>query len=419
LDALARRPSATSLYLILVAVASFASVLVFTANLVYQVDNAALSPLQLILVGTVWEATYFVFEIPTGVVADVYSRRLSVIVGLLISAAGLGLVGAFPRFETIVAGHVVLGIGGTFVSGAQEAWVADEIGPEKAGDVFLRGSQYARFAGLLAIPLAAGLGSIDLRIPMFAGAAVTAGLGLAMVATMRETGFAPVAPAQRHTVEEMLRTLGEARSLVRRRPVLLTVLAVAAVYGAASEGFDRLSAPHFLRDTGFPSIGNLEPVVWFGMINAAQTAVSIAVIGRVRRQVDTTDHAALGRALMIADLLRTAGVVAFALSGSFLIALAVYLPARVSVLLHNPLYQAWINLSIESKVRATMLSVATQADSIGQVAAGPTVGLLANVVDIRAGLLAAGLALLPVLPLYGRALGQGDGVTLEEVPVEA
>jgi hypothetical protein len=40
-----------------------------------------LNPLQLVLVGTVLEATAFLAEIPTGVLADVYSRRWSVIVG--------------------------------------------------------------------------------------------------------------------------------------------------------------------------------------------------------------------------------------------------------------------------------------------------------------------------------------------------
>jgi hypothetical protein len=66
-----------------------------------------------------------------------------------------------------------------------------------------------------------------------------------------------------------------------------------------------------------------------------------------------------------------------------------------------------------------MLSVATQCDSIGQVAAGPTVGVIANLTSVRTGLSVAALALLPVLPLYGRAVGQGDGIELEEVPVES
>jgi DHA3 family tetracycline resistance protein-like MFS transporter len=413
------RLSPTGVYLILVGVTQFASSLVFTANIVFQVEDASLSPLQLILIGTVWEATYFVFEVPTGIVADVFSRRLSVIIGLILSSIGLALVGAFPRFETIALGHVVLGLGGTFTSGAQEAWIADEAGVEKAGDIFLRGSQYVRVGGLLAIPLAAGLGSIDIQVPQFAGAAVTAALAVVMVALMRETRFKPVAPGERHTALAMLHTVGEARALVSRRPVLLTVLGVAAVYGAASEGFDRLYTPHFLRDVGLPSMWNLKPVVWFGIISALERLLSLAVVQVVRNRVDATKHAVLGRAMMAADFVRIAGVLAFAFSGSFYIALAVYLPTRAAVLLHQPLYQAWINLSLDSKVRATMLSVSTQCDAIGQVAAGPTVGVIAGLSSIRTGLSVAALALVPVLPLYGRAISQGDGVKLVDVSLEA
>jgi DHA3 family tetracycline resistance protein-like MFS transporter len=405
-----RHAAPPAVYVALVALSQFATNLVFTANIVYQVESAGLTPLQLVLVGTVWEATYFLFEVPTGVVSDLYSRRLSVIIGLFISGLGLALVGAFPVFETIIVGHVVLGIGGTFVSGAQEAWVADEVGAASAGDVFLRGSQYGRFAGLLAIPLSVGLGSIDLQVPQFAGAGVTALTGIAMVFLMKETAFHPLRSGEGHGLAAMLRPLREARALVRRRPVLLTVLAVFAVFGAASEGFDRLATPHFLRDTGLPSVGHFDPIVWYGVIAGLQTLLGIAIIQRVRRQVDTTDHAALGRAMMASDVLRSAGVVAFAFCGSFWLALAVYLPSRAFALMHYPLSQAWINLSLESSVRATMLSVASQCDALGQISAGPLVGLLADATSVRTGLTAAGLALLPVVPLYSRAIGQGDGV---------
>ena len=61
-----------------------------------------LDPLQLVLVGTTLEATAFVCEIPTGVVADVYGRRLSVIIGLLLIAFGFLLEGLVPQFAAVL-----------------------------------------------------------------------------------------------------------------------------------------------------------------------------------------------------------------------------------------------------------------------------------------------------------------------------
>ena len=51
---------------------------VVAVYLEYQATVVGLSPLQMILVGTVLETVSFLFEVPTGIVADVYSRKLSV-----------------------------------------------------------------------------------------------------------------------------------------------------------------------------------------------------------------------------------------------------------------------------------------------------------------------------------------------------
>lgn len=76
-----RRVSACPVYLLIRAVAAFAMGTATTLNLVYQIETVGLGPLELILIGTVLEVTCFLAQIPTGVIADLYSRRLSVIVG--------------------------------------------------------------------------------------------------------------------------------------------------------------------------------------------------------------------------------------------------------------------------------------------------------------------------------------------------
>ena len=89
------------------AVDGLAAATVITTSLVYQVETVGLNALQLVLVGTVLEATIFAFEIPTGVVADVYSRRLSVVIGLALTGAGFLLAGSIPLFGALLAASVV------------------------------------------------------------------------------------------------------------------------------------------------------------------------------------------------------------------------------------------------------------------------------------------------------------------------
>ena len=77
-------------YVTIAAVGAFVSTLAFTITPFYRFQVAGLDNFELVLAGTLMEAAVFCFEIPTGVVADQWSRKWSVIVGHL--GIGLGLL---------------------------------------------------------------------------------------------------------------------------------------------------------------------------------------------------------------------------------------------------------------------------------------------------------------------------------------
>jgi DHA3 family tetracycline resistance protein-like MFS transporter len=120
--------------------ASLLFAVIFTASTLYQVQTVGLNPLQLVLVGTVLELTAFLAKVPTGIIADVYSRRLSILIGFVLVGIGFLVEGSIPQFWAVLLAQVIWGIGATFQSGALEAWVADQVGEANAGKAFLRGS---------------------------------------------------------------------------------------------------------------------------------------------------------------------------------------------------------------------------------------------------------------------------------------
>ena len=122
------RLSARTLWYANEAAVSFLGMLAFTVTAVYYVTEVGMSPLELVLVGTVMEVSIFVFEVPTGIVADVYSRRLSVITGTFVMGVAVILFGAFGDVWPILAANALWGFGYTFTSGASDAWLADEVG---------------------------------------------------------------------------------------------------------------------------------------------------------------------------------------------------------------------------------------------------------------------------------------------------
>src|SRR5512143_2264702 len=133
-----KKVDAYRLFLILSASVSLLFGMIFAASSIYQVTVAKLSALELVLVGTTLELSVFLFEVPTGVVADIKSRRLSIIIGYVLIGAGFLLEGAVPLFWTILLAQVLWGLGYTFTSGANQAWISDEIGEERAARAFLR-----------------------------------------------------------------------------------------------------------------------------------------------------------------------------------------------------------------------------------------------------------------------------------------
>ena len=403
---LRRRPDAYPVYLISSGVFAFCFALITTVNLVYQVETAGLSPLQLVLVGTMLEGTTFIFEVPTGIVADIYSRRLSVIVGMALIGAGFLIEGFFPVVGAILLAQLVWGIGYTFISGAQEAWVVDEVGEGQAGPVLMRGSQVAQLGGLLAAGPSVLLASLALNVPIVAGGGGFLLLALFLALRMPERRFQPAPREGRGSYRQMLHTAGEGARLVRGRPMLLTLLVVIAVLGAASEGLDRLSAPHLIKDVGLPSIGEFDPVVWFGVLSVATSLGGIWAVGWTRRHVDTRSDAVVTRWLFGLTSTRIVMTLAFALTGSFAVAFGAYFVNSVCRRTGYPVYYAWLNQRIDSRVRATVLSMNGQADALGQMAFGPAIGALGNV-SVRAALAVSGLMLSPALALYARAAGQG------------
>ena len=99
------------------------------------------------------------FEVPTGIVADVYSRRLSIIIGYLLMGLGFLVEGFFPAFLPILLAQVIWGLGYTFTSGATQAWITDEVGEDDANKLFLRGTQIGLFASLIGMGAAILVGA--------------------------------------------------------------------------------------------------------------------------------------------------------------------------------------------------------------------------------------------------------------------
>jgi DHA3 family tetracycline resistance protein-like MFS transporter len=415
-----QRDNPVPVYLALAAGQAICFSLFFTVQLIYQVTVVGLDPLQMVLVGTVLEVTCFLFEVPTGVVADVYSRRLSIIVGIALIGCAYALEGAIPLFWAALGGQVFWGVGYTFTSGATQAWITDEIGEEAAGPVFLRGAQMGLVGGLIGTVLSVSLGIIQVQIPM-----VLAGLGMlalagTLVLVMPERQMRPVASTARSGFGQMKATARDALRLAMARPVVKVIIVISLVVGLAAEAFDRLSTPLVIDRFDFPAVfGSDSPVIWFGISAMIGTLLGLGVSEIFKR----TQPGALGSgepARLLATLAATdvAALAIFAVAGSLWLAFAMLWVRRIVATIGAPVETAWLNRNLDSASRATVISMTGQANSIGQAAGGPAFGLIANAISIQVALLASAAVLSRIVALYNRLIVR-DRESIEPVPTAA
>ncbi len=396
-----RRPSAYRFYLFAEAALALPSFIVVA---IYFVQQVGLSPLQLVLVGTVMEISVFVFEVPTGVVADLYGRKLSLVIAWVVMGSATILVGAVPQFWAALVGWALWGFGVTFMSGAFEAWITDEVGAENVGRVFVRGLQAGYAAGIVGLLLWIGLATVSLQGAVIADGAVTLVVGLLAIPFMRETGFRRHA----HGKGAGLQKARDGARLVRGRPVLLLLVAAAFFAGAYTEGFDRLWEAHFIRDVGLPAFFGLSDLWWFAVLGVGAMLLGLLVSNVLVKRVTHTSDRSMAKLLFVLAAIQIATAVAFGLAAGLALAVLAYWGARLARSLSSPVYMTWLNQSIDdSSVRATVISLSGQSDAIGQVAGGPGIGAIGNAFGIPTALVAGGFVLTPALALYARAMRHG------------
>ena len=394
---------ATRVYLFMEIAGTVAVCMVFVTNSLYEVTVAGLTALQLVLIGTTLELSTFLFEVPTGIVADVYSRRLSIIIGFILTGLGFLIEGFFPAFLPIVLAQVVWGLGYTFGSGAKQAWITDEVGEENANKLFLRAARLGMFAYLFGLGVTILIGANNAAIPIRVGAIGEILIGITLMLIMPETGFHPTPKEDRNTWQHMWHVFKQGLGAVRSQPRLVNLVFIALFYGLYSEGFDRLGVKLLFDNFQLPVLFGNNQLAFFVTLEVIGALIYMFVIRFVEKRLDTSRPAAIGRAMFLITGSITLALLGFALSP--ILALAVVSMLAVNILrgISGPLQSAWINQKLDSRVRATIHSMFGQVDAIGQITSGPAVGFIASVLSVKLAVAISGLLLSPALFFMRRA----------------
>ena len=392
--------SAYKTYLLFSAIAAMCFSLVATVMVVYHIEIVHLNPLQLILVGTTLELACFIFEIPTAIVADVYSRKLSIVIGGVLTGVGFILEGSISSFVFVLVAQIVWGLGSTFISGSLEAWIAEEEKNKDLDEIYIKGAQAGQIGAFIGIVLSTVIANFSVRLPIIVSGVLFIILALFLWLYMPENNFKPSAPGDLNTFKKMVYTFKSGLKFVKSKSIIMILLAVTLFYGLSSEGYDRLSNAHFLQDTTLPKLGNLSSVTWFGIFGILGMILSFIVMHFMAKNLKNEDNRKNGKLLLCINILYISSMLIFALTRNFSLMLIAYLATNTFRIINEPIFSAWLNGHIDDNSRATVLSINGQMNSLGQILGGPIIGIIATNISVSIGIVCTSLLVAPVLVLY-------------------
>src|SRR6185369_14057168 len=213
-------------YLTLELFNTLAASLIWGINTLFLLD-AGLNNLEAFAANAFFTAGFVLFEIPTGVVADLRGRRASYLLGLLTLAIStvlyLFMWYVSAPFWAWAAASLFLGLGFTFLSGAFEAWLADALAhageKEKLESVLAKG-QVVEGIAMLTGSVAGGAiaQATNLGVPYVIRAALLVVNLILAALLMKDVGFTP-AKGKRATGEIKSILHASIEYGIRNRPV--------------------------------------------------------------------------------------------------------------------------------------------------------------------------------------------------------
>ena len=376
-------------YLLLVLLHTLAASLIWGVNTLFLLD-AGLSNTEAFAANAFFTAGMVLFEVPTGVVADLRGRRLSYLLGTLTLAVTtviyLLLWRMHASFWAWAVTSMFLGLGFTFFSGAVQAWLVDALTASgyhgKLDSVFAKG-QIVEGAAMLTGSVIGGFiaQKYNLGVPYIVRAGVLVLSFTCALLLMHDSGFTP--KPGKHPVREVRRVLHASIQYGLGNPPVRWVMLSGLFSGAVLIYAFYAMQPYLLElygNTAAYGVAGLAAAIVAG----AQILGGLLVphLGRVfQRRTTVLLCSTVASAIVLAGI---------GLFPRFWVVILLLVVWGLMFAATTPVHQAFVNGLIPSEQRATVLSFDNLLASTGGVASQPLLGRAADVWGYPASYLCCG-----------------------------
>jgi MFS family permease len=354
--------------------------------LMFESGGLTLGQISLLL--AIWSVPAVIMEIPTGILADRWSRKKMLLLGQLLKAGCYLTWVIADCFGLYALGFVLWGLGGTFQSGSEEALLYDSLKLSNKEEQFDKVLGRGRFLSGISTVLASAFGGfLGMRYgftPALLLSVLSAFIGAVTVLSMKEVNLYKDRLAEEMREREERTFYGALLFVVKRKEILyysLLALLVITTAGILDE-YDQLIAESF--GLSIALIGGWTALRFILIAFGGFLASAIRKgIERLFHQRDRMFQVAIlcclaAGALLAAGLIRSIGVMA--LYGLYYLIMAA----------GDVLHEDYIQKRIEAEGRSTVHSLISLSQNLYGIVCYGLFGLLVSGSNLFNGLVWTG-----------------------------
>jgi MFS family permease len=347
----------------------------------------------------------FLFEVPTGVVADIFGRKASFLLSCAVRTCAFFVYARAETFTDCVVAELMDAIGTTLASGALDAWAVDgmkEEGNRTPSDrFFARAQMLSRVVMVVGGVVSGYVAEVSFRIGWMIGGTGFALLGIFALFTMKETPRRTAIAVEHGS--QFIAAVRQGWGIARHSRELLILCLLSGALVSAS------IPTHMLWQTRLQAFAgegvSLMGWVWALMNLTALSGSYVMALLSSRYQRESL--------LFFAALWRGGTLLLAALATTFTPILAGILLQEAAFGLSEPIFLASINDRIGPELRATVMSVRSMFVTLGGSLGLVALGLVARSQGIPTAWVIAAMMLFAIAPCFLLLRARGDAGSLD------
>jgi len=331
---------------------------------------------QIALMASIFEASILLFELPTGILADIYGRKISVTLSALTLFLGGLVFIIFPTILGFIIAEIIVGIGETLKSGALEAWLVDSLKQQGMEDkvkyVFSVGKRYQATGNLLGLILGGYIGFWNIEYIWHPFAISFLVCLVFLLLWMREDY--QLKKMEIKIFEQIKRTIQKSLEVIKTNRTIYALILLGLFFNFSFETISQYWQIHFSENLSIKTS-------YFGWIVALSSIIVILFVNSVTRLSEKFKNQTTFLIILKSGFFLSLLIIA--LTSDPLLAIVLFIILQSLQSFSDPIVLDLFNRNIPSEQRATLLSFRSLSNSSGEVLAGLCIGVVALKFGLR------------------------------------